>query len=107
MQLQAITHIPLSKDAYMVNENTIVIRLKVGKGDIKSSDVYYGDRVCMSEPILVKRVSMKKIASDELFDYFEGKIKSEDVIDILKKEDRRSAGKTANGEGLYLKNVFY
>ena len=37
----------------------------------------------------------------------EGKIKSEDVIDILKKEDRRSAGKTANGEGLYLKNVFY
>lgn len=77
MQLQAITHIPLSKDAYMVNENTIVIRLKVGKGDIKSSDVYYGDRVCMSEPILVKRVSMKKIASDELFDYFEGEIKSE------------------------------
>lgn len=58
MQLQAITHIPLSKDAYMVNENTIVIRLKVGKGDIKSSDVYYGDRVCMSEPILVKRVSI-------------------------------------------------
>ena len=77
MQLQAITHIPLSKDAYMVNENTIVIRLKVGKGDIKSSDVYYGDRVCMSEPILVKRVSMKKIASDELFDYFEAEIKSE------------------------------
>lgn len=36
MQLQAITHIPLSKDAYMVNENTIVIRLKVGKGDIKA-----------------------------------------------------------------------
>ena len=40
MQLQAITHIPLSKDAYMVNENTIVIRLKVGKGDIKSSDKF-------------------------------------------------------------------
>lgn len=37
----------------------------------------------------------------------EGKIKSEEVINILKKEDRRSAGKTANPEGLYLKNVFY
>ena len=37
----------------------------------------------------------------------EGKIKSEDVIEILKKEDRRAAGKTANSEGLYLKNVFY
>lgn len=37
----------------------------------------------------------------------EGKIKSEEVIDILKKENRKEAGKTANGEGLYLKNVFY
>lgn len=37
----------------------------------------------------------------------EGKIKSEEIIDILKKEDRKSAGKTASGEGLYLKNVFY
>ena len=37
----------------------------------------------------------------------EGKIKSEEVIEILKKEDRRAAGKTANPEGLYLKNVFY
>ena len=37
----------------------------------------------------------------------EGKIKSEEVIEILKKEDRKAAGKTANPEGLYLKNVFY
>lgn len=37
----------------------------------------------------------------------EGKIKSEEIIDILKKEDRKCAGKTASGEGLYLKNVFY
>jgi len=37
----------------------------------------------------------------------EGKIKSEEIIEILKKEDRRVAGKTANPEGLYLKNVFY
>ena len=37
----------------------------------------------------------------------EGKIKSEEVIDILRKEDRKAAGKTANPEGLYLKNVFY
>lgn len=37
----------------------------------------------------------------------EGKIKSEEIINILKKEDRKVAGKTANAEGLYLKNVFY
>ncbi len=42
-----------------------------------------------------------------LIEIGQGKMKSEDIIDILNKEDRRSAGKTANPEGLYLKNVFY
>ena len=37
----------------------------------------------------------------------QGKIKSEEIIGILKKEDRTYAGKTARPEGLYLKNVFY
>ena len=37
----------------------------------------------------------------------QGKIKSEEIIEILKKEDRKMAGKTAKPEGLYLKNVFY
>ena len=42
-----------------------------------------------------------------LIDVGEGKIKSEEIIDILNKEDRKAAGKTASAEGLYLKNVFY
>jgi len=42
-----------------------------------------------------------------LIEIGEGKKKSEDIIDILKQEDRTKAGKTANPEGLYLKNVFY
>lgn len=42
-----------------------------------------------------------------LIEVGEGKIKSEEIIDILNKEDRKEAGKTANAEGLYLKNVFY
>ena len=37
----------------------------------------------------------------------QGKIKSEEIIEILKKENRTFAGKTAKPEGLYLKNVFY
>ena len=37
----------------------------------------------------------------------QGKLKSEEIIDILQKEDRRCAGKTAPAEGLYLKNVFH
>ena len=42
-----------------------------------------------------------------LIEVGEGKRKSEDIIDILNKKDRRFAGKTANPEGLYLKDVFY
>lgn len=42
-----------------------------------------------------------------LIEIGEGKKKSEEIIEILKKEDRTKAGKTANPEGLYLKNVFY
>lgn len=37
----------------------------------------------------------------------EGKLKSEEIIKILKEKNRKSAGKTAAPEGLYLKNVFY
>ena len=42
-----------------------------------------------------------------LIEIGEGKRRSEEIIDILKSEDRTMAGRTANPEGLYLKNVFY
>ena len=42
-----------------------------------------------------------------LIEIGEGKRKSEEVIEILKHEDRSFAGKTAPSCGLYLKNVFY
>ena len=37
----------------------------------------------------------------------ENKIKSHDIKDILEKEDRKEASKTAPPEGLYLSNVYY
>ncbi|MDO5568528.1 MAG: tRNA pseudouridine(38-40) synthase TruA [bacterium] len=42
-----------------------------------------------------------------LIEIGEGKIKSEEIIHILEAKDRTKAGKTANPEGLYLRNVFY
>ncbi len=42
-----------------------------------------------------------------LIEIGEGKRKSEDIITILKSLERKNAGKTANPEGLYLKDVFY
>ena len=42
-----------------------------------------------------------------LIEIGEGKRKSEEMINILNSRDRTKAGKTANPEGLYLRNVFY
>lgn len=42
-----------------------------------------------------------------LIEIGEGKRKSEDILEILEAKDRRKAGITAPGEGLYLKDVFY
>lgn len=42
-----------------------------------------------------------------LIEIGEGKRSSEEIIDILESQDRKKAGKTANPEGLYLKDVFY
>ena len=42
-----------------------------------------------------------------LIEIGEGKRRSEEIIDILKSEDRTRAGKTAEAKGLFLKNVFY
>lgn len=42
-----------------------------------------------------------------LIEIGEGKRKPEEIMDILKQEDRKFAGKTAPACGLYLRNVFY
>lgn len=42
-----------------------------------------------------------------LIEIGEGKRKSEEIIDVLNAMDRSKAGKTANPEGLYLKDVKY
>lgn len=77
MKLEAIQHIPLSNYAFAVDELTVVLRLRTGRGDIKNCSVYYGDRVCIKEPIDVERINMEKISSDNLFDYYEVDISSE------------------------------
>ena len=42
-----------------------------------------------------------------LIEIGEGKRKSQDILNILKAEDRTQSGKTAPACGLYLKDVFY
>ena len=77
MKREAILHTPLSKDAFAVDERTIVVRLRTAKNDMQQCYVMYGDRVCMNEPIDVETIMMEKIATDAYFDYYEAKIESD------------------------------
>lgn len=74
MKKEAILHIPLSQYAYAVGEHTLVIRIRTAKGDIKECDLYYGDRVDQQKEIRVRKLAMEKVASDDLFDYYETRI---------------------------------
>lgn len=75
MNKSAILHIPLSQYAYAENEHTLTIRLRAEKGDVKKCVLYYGDRVDPIDPITVKELSMEKVATDDLFDYYETEIR--------------------------------
>lgn len=68
---EAVLHIPLSQYAYAISEDTITLRIRTAKDDLRSIAVFYGDRVAYEEPIPVTKVSMHKCASDDLFDYYE------------------------------------
>jgi tRNA pseudouridine38-40 synthase len=50
---------------------------------------------------------MVRILVGTLIEVGSGKRKSEEIMEILEKRDRRYAGKTAPGQGLYLWQVLY
>lgn len=71
MNLAGITHRPLSEQAYMISENTLVICLKAAKGDLKEVSLFYGNRVDLNKQLSVSRLEMELTGSDEIYDYFE------------------------------------
>ena len=50
---------------------------------------------------------MVRIIVGTLINVSEGLILPEDIENIIKKRDRRAAGRTAPPQGLYLNNVIY
>lgn len=74
MTKEAILHIPLSQYAFAINEETIVVRLRTAKNDAEECKLYYGDRVCVKPVVEVTEMTMEKVASDSLFDYYETEI---------------------------------
>ena len=93
MQLQAVLHIPLSNYAFAADETSLVIRLRTARDDMQQCSLYYGDRVCEKDPIDVTEIKMKKIASDQLFDYYEAEIEDDytRVCYYFKLEDEKTS----------------
>lgn len=72
MNLEAIYHRCQLNWAYAYDEKTLHIRIRTKKNDLTSVILYSGDKYGWDHTNT--KTSMKKIASDQLFDYWQGEI---------------------------------
>ena len=74
----AIEHKSYSNFAFPIDENTLKLRIKAAKNDLKSVKVIYGTRFVFDgrEPLKVKEMKLK--TSSEVNDFFETTIELED-----------------------------
>ena len=70
MRREAITHIPDSEYAHLYRD-TLLIRLRAKRGDLKAVTLFYGDRFAPGARIPVRAIGMRVVCSDSLFDTFE------------------------------------
>lgn len=76
MLKEAVYHAMDSNYAYPLSMDTMVIRLRVKRGNIIRCKLFYGDR-CYEEPkVVMESIDMHLSASDKLFDYFEVEFKT-------------------------------
>lgn len=76
MKLDAVLHIPMSEYCYGLNETQIVYRLRCAREDLKRVTLAYGDTACRVTPIIFTQVSMERVASDRLYDYWQAVVDS-------------------------------
>lgn len=78
MNKQAILHIPESKFCYPINQNTIILRLRMDKeDDVDRVEVVYG---CKYKYYLEQKTAvMEEKYKDNLFKYYEIELELEDV----------------------------
>ena len=74
MNRSAVLHIPMSQYAYGIDEKHVMIRLRAGRGDLKTCRLYYGDRACRLTPVLFTAKEMQVEARTEEFDYWQGEL---------------------------------
>ena len=71
MQLEAIYHRPYREFAFPLNLNTLVLRIRTQKNDLQNVILVYHENYDAS---INGSKSMEKVASDDLFDYYEVKL---------------------------------
>lgn len=71
MLKEAVFHMSDSTYAYALNENTLVIKIRVKKRDLDKVILNYGDRYDPNSNIKMYKVEMELTYSDELYDYYE------------------------------------
>ncbi|CQR23889.1 neopullulanase [Streptococcus varani] len=77
MELSAIYHRPESEYAYLYTKDAMHIRIRTKKDDISCINLHYGDSVIFHEDSYEHQVSMTKVASDNLFDYWQAEAQVE------------------------------
>lgn len=78
MNKQAILHIPESKYCYPINQNTIVLRLRLDKEDVVDSiEVVYGCKYKYYMEQFTKEMEARYV--DDLYKYYEVELTLEDV----------------------------
>jgi cyclomaltodextrinase / maltogenic alpha-amylase / neopullulanase len=76
MNKHAIYHVTDIPYAYGIDENTLLVRVRTAKGDIKNAVIYYKDRYDWQNPFKTKTMILAEV--DELFDYYEVEISVEE-----------------------------
>ncbi len=74
IQREAILHIPLSQYAFSQEAGQLTVRLRAARGNLDACVLFFGDRARAGSSAAVSPLSMHTVASDELFDYYEGEV---------------------------------
>lgn len=71
MNKAAVYHRVDSEYCYLLDERTLVLRLRCAKGDLKSVSVVYGNRFDRAQPAVRHTVKMEKVCQGLYHDYYE------------------------------------
>ncbi len=67
----ALLHIPTSQYAFAQAKDVLTIRLRAAKGDLDSCTLFWGDRACISSPVIFSEKRMEVCWQNKIFDFYE------------------------------------